>query len=124
MVQPILAMGVLVGAISVAALLLILFIVRRVNRKTLVVGEDPRFWLERELHCPGCGESMAEGYVMAGKGVIWRPRAEQGPGIFAHIGQALENTMSFGLPPALNMAWRCESCELIMLDLSKMVRRG
>jgi hypothetical protein len=66
---------------------------------------------------------MAQGYVLAGKGLIWRPRAGKGPGTFAHIGQALPNTMSFGLPPALNMAWRCEACGLIMLDLSKMVRR-
>ena len=25
--------------------------------------------------------------------------------------------------PALNMAWRCEACGMMMLDLSKMIRR-
>jgi hypothetical protein len=117
------AIGVVVAALGIGALVFLWAVVRRVSRRNTVVADDPRLWLERERRCPDCDQPMAQGYVLAGKGLIWRPRAGKGPGTFAHIGQALPNTMSFGLPPALNMAWRCEACGLIMLDLSKMVRR-
>ena len=117
------ALGVVVAALGIGALVFLWVVVRRVSRNNTVVADDPRLWLERECRCPGCDQPMAQGYVLAGKGLIWRPRGRQGPDTFAQIGQALPNTMSFGLPPALNMAWRCEDCQLITLDRSRMVRR-
>ncbi|MEJ2509757.1 MAG: PF20097 family protein [Gammaproteobacteria bacterium] len=116
-------------ALAIAAALLVIglgllmwWLLRRLARTTRVVqGRDAE--LDRpERRCPACGQTMAQGYVMAGRGLIWGERHRKTPGTFAHIGQSLANTISLTLPPALNMAWRCEPCALVLVDHSKMVK--
>ena len=82
-------------------------------------GHQAGKWLGR---CPQCGAPMEEGWVMLGRGAIWSARRMGRPGTFAHIGVALENTVSLSLPPAANMAWRCPTCRLLLVDYDKLVK--
>jgi hypothetical protein len=65
---------------------------------------------------------MEQGWALLGKGAIWSSRSRAKPGTFSHIGAALDNTISMSLRPAVNMAWRCASCRLLLLDHAKLVR--
>ena len=65
---------------------------------------------------------MQQGWVLLGKGAIWSERVVGAPGVFSHIGQALPNTLSMHLKPAVNMAWRCAPCAILTIDHDKLVR--
>jgi hypothetical protein len=113
---------ILAGATAIAALLLLLWLMRGLQRRNRSVAEDPRLWEGRSYRCPECGRDMEQGWVLLGKGAIWSPRRKGRPGAFSHIGQALENTISLSLRPATNMGWRCGGCRLLLLDHSKLVK--
>ena len=102
---------------------LILYALRRMSAKNLVVMEETGIWDNTQFNCPKCKSQLIPGYTMAGKGIIWTPKEGKKIGFFAHIGQALENTLNFGLPQAFNMSWRCEKCRLILVDHAKMIKR-
>jgi hypothetical protein len=109
--------------VVVGALLALLFIVRMIRRRNRSVPDDPLLWDGRDYRCPRCRTPMEQGWVLLGKGAIWSPRLKGKPGPFAHIGLALENTMSLALRPAANMAWHCKHCRLLLLDHDKLVGR-
>lgn len=109
------------GPITLLALLLILLLAR-LSRRHKAVNNRPGLWLDREYRCPTCQAPMQPGWVMLGKGAIFSPRDRGAPGTFAHIGQALDNTMSFSLRPAANMAWHCPSCRMLLIDHSRLVK--
>ena len=115
---------IVAGVAAIGALLFLLWLVRLLQRRNRSVDEDPDLWDGRDYRCPACATPMEQGWVLLGKGAIWSPRAEGRPGTFAHIGNALENTISMTLRPASNMAWRCGSCRLLVLDHSKLVNVG
>lgn len=54
--------------------------------------------------------------------LTWQDGATVKPGLFANFGSVLENTLSFSLPPAWNMAWRCRASGLVVLDHSRLIR--
>ncbi|MEA3274191.1 MAG: PF20097 family protein [Pseudomonadota bacterium] len=108
--------------VAISALVLLLWLMRRIRRKSRKVPDVPRLWEGRDFRCPQCGAPMDQGWVMLGKGAIWSSREAGKPGTFAHIGLALENTISMSLPPAANMAWHCASCRLLTLDHDKLVK--
>ena len=111
------------GLIAVAALLALFWLVRRVTARNRSVANDPALWRDRDYRCPDCGVAMQQGWVLLGKGAIWSPLGRGKPGTFSHIGSSLENTISLSVPPALNMAWHCPSCRILLLDHDKLVRR-
>lgn len=102
---------------------LLLLLVRRIQRKSRVQTETAHTWSGRDYSCPQCNAPLQPGRVLCGKGILWSDR--DGPPVrwHAHIGQALENTISLHLPPALNQAWRCPACRLVLIDHSRLLRR-
>lgn len=112
------AAGIMLLAVSVFAILLY-----RILRRSRVVRDSESLWKGRDYRCPQCGELLEQGFIMAGRGIIWRPRSDKPIGAFAHIGQALDNTLSPSLPPRQNMAWHCPDCRLILIDHDKLVKR-
>lgn len=110
------------GLVAIAALVFLLVLVRRIRGRTLSVRDEPGLWVGRDYACPDCRAPMDQGWVMLGKGAIWSQRSAGRPGTFSHIGSALENTISLSIPPAANMAWRCERCRLLLVDHGKLVR--
>jgi hypothetical protein len=108
--------------VALAVLLALLWVVRKVARKNRTVADSPSLWEGRDYRCPQCSTSMERGWVMLGRGAIWSAHGARKPGTFAHIGGALENTVSLSLPPAANMAWRCPTCRLLLVDHDKLVR--
>ncbi|HKK04571.1 MAG TPA: PF20097 family protein [Gammaproteobacteria bacterium] len=117
-----LALAIVAAVLLIGMPVLLWLIVRRVTKSAQVVeARDGELdWPDRR--CPICGGTMAQGFVMAGRGLIWAGRHRKAPGTFAHIGQSLANTISMNLPPALNMAWRCEPCSLVLVDHSRMIK--
>lgn len=108
----------IIGVFAVGLLLAGLVWVARRNR---AVADDAALWTGRDYRCPRCAQPMQQGWVMLGKGAIWTDRGSGRPGLFAHIGSALPNTISLHLRPAANMAWRCEACQLLLVDHEKLV---
>jgi hypothetical protein len=109
------------GAGGVVAIGVLVGIVAWMHRRNRAVADDPALWRGRDYVCPNCGGAMAQGWVMLGKGAIFSSRARGRPGLFAHIGKALPNTISMHLKPAANMAWHCSRCRLLLLDHDKLV---
>lgn len=117
-----LLMPILVSAAGgLLALGLLFALVVWIHKRNRAVPDDPALWHGRDYGCPACGAAMAQGWVMLGKGAIFSPRASGRPGLFAHIGSALPNTLSMHLRPAANMAWHCPRCRLLLLDHDKLV---
>jgi hypothetical protein len=114
--------SIVAGLVAVAVLVFLLVLVRHIGRRTLSVRDEPGLWSGRDYLCPQCRAPMDPGWVMLGKGAIWSRRSAGRPGTFSHIGSALENTISLSIPPAANMAWRCERCRLLLVDHGKLVR--
>lgn len=114
-----LLVGLGFGILAFGALLALVAWLRRHHR---AVPDAPALWRGRDYACPGCGAPMAPGWVMLGKGAIFSARSRGRPGLFAHIGTALPNTISMHVPPAANMAWHCAACRLLLLDHGKLVR--
>jgi hypothetical protein len=107
---------------AIAALLALWAIVRHLQGKACEIPATSDLWSGRSYACPDCGTTMEAGWVMLGKGAIWSSRDKGPPGTFAHIGSALPNTISVSLRPAANMAWRCPSCRLLLIDHGKLVK--
>lgn len=107
---------------AVGVLLALLFIMGRIRRQSRTIDETPGLWAGRDYRCPGCGSPMQAGWVMLGKGAIWSARDQGPPRPWSHLGQTLPNTLSLDLPPACNLAWRCPTCRLLLIDHDKLVR--
>ena len=116
---------VLFSLVAGALLLLVflLFYLWRLHQKNTIVVDDPSHWENTDYHCPRCGQPMSAGFILAGKGIIWAPQDWKRVSMFQNIGQVLENTINVVWPPAMNMSWRCEKCQMIVLDHSKLVRK-
>lgn len=115
---------ILAGAIAVIALLLLLLVVRSTARRNREIAESAGLWTERGYQCPGCGSQMSEGWIMAGRGLIWSDRDRGMPGPFSNIMGALPNTISMSIRPASNQSWRCPRCQLVLVDHSRLVAPG
>ncbi|MEE4379198.1 MAG: PF20097 family protein [Candidatus Competibacteraceae bacterium] len=113
---------VIVGLLSVSVLVLAWLLMKYFMRRNRVLPEQQATRITNSYICPDCGKPMQSGYLLLGRGAIWAPRTEQAPGNVAHIGQALPNTVSFGLPPDLNLGWRCIPCNLLLVDHCQLVR--
>ena len=109
------------AGLGVAATGLLLALVVWIRRHHRAVPDDAALWQGRDYPCPGCGAAMTQGWVMLGKGAIFATRGQGRPGLFAHIGSALPNTIGMHMRPAANMAWHCDECRLLLLDHDKLV---
>jgi hypothetical protein len=94
----------------------------KVERKNYVITVDEASVEWNDARCVKCEKTMEEGFAFAGKGINWVPKHARKPGVFSSIGSVLENTFSLRIPPAINMAWYCKSCKIIVLDNSRMLR--
>lgn len=116
-------MGLLLaGVVAILALVLLLLLVRMIQRRSREVASTPALWEDRDYRCPGCRGYLEPGWVMLGRGAIWRDRAKGPPGAFRTIAGALPNTISLSLRPAANQAWRCPRCQLLLVDHSRLVK--
>lgn len=118
-------MGLLLaGVVAILALVLLLLLVRMIQRRSREVASTPALWEGRDYRCPGCRGHLEPGWVMLGRGAIWRDRRQGPPGPFSTIAGALPNTLSLSLRPAANQAWRCPCCQLLLVDHSRLVKAG
>ena len=109
------------GAVSIAVLVLLWALLRKIHSRNRCVPFTAALVEGRAYRCPSCGRDMQAGWVMLGRGAIWSPLHSGPPGTFAHIGSALPNTISLALKPASNLSWHCADCQVLMVDHSKLV---
>ena len=103
-------------------LLFIWILMRKILKKNKVVSADESSLSWKELECPNCERIMEQGYAFAGKGIFWAAKRAKKPGAFSHVGYALENTFGISFRPDLNMAWHCNSCKMILIDHSRILK--
>ena len=107
---------------AILALLILLLLFRKISRKNHTQPDQPGLWEGREYTCPQCKTEMEQGWVLLGKGAIWSPRSRGKPGIFSSITATLPNTLSLSFRPAVNMAWHCSDCQILMIDHHQLIR--
>lgn len=110
--------------VAILALVLLLAIVRAIGRRSREVASASVLWEGRGYRCPVCRGALEPGWVMLGRGAIWRDRSKGPPGALSTIAGALPNTISLSLRPAANQAWRCPRCQMLLVDHSRLVRPG
>ena len=88
-------------AVAVVPLLVVLVVttllLRRVGRNSRRDDESNSHWENRDCRCPECSTAMHRDFVLMGKGMIWTPRRDGGAGVFSHIRQVLDSTISLRL---------------------------
>ena len=100
------------------------YFLRKLERRNTVLTVDEATLEWQDVRCVKCNKAMKKGYSFAGKGITWVPRYAKKPGAFSSIGSVLENTLSLRIPPAINMAWYCQGCKIVVFDNSKMLKIG
>ena len=108
--------------VVVPGLFALWYLLGKIERKNYVVTVDETSLDWKDVRCVKCKQLMEEGYAFAGKGINWMPKHAKKPGAFSSVGAVLENTFSLRIPPAINMAWYCKSCKIVVFDNSRMLR--
>lgn len=97
--------------------------IRSITTRIITISETVLI-RKNNLLCPVCGKMMAAGFSASPRGVFFRNSVQKPFGTFIPIWQALKNTLNTGIVPKENVAWRCESCALILIDHSAAVVRN
>ena len=72
--------------------------------------------------CPWCGKDMLGGYLYTGRdAIVW---ARKRPGFLSVDKERLRIDDEGGVFSSYKTAWRCESCEKLVLDTTGMRRMG
>lgn len=122
---------ILIVALAVTLLLIAalvaMFIVRR-TREANPMGnqnEMPLGRLDQQFYkCPKCQTYMLSGFCYAARGLFWRGIEDKAPGMFSPVGKFVVNTLNHGFKPRGNPAWRCEHCNLLLIDHSILVSQS
>ncbi|HBG98866.1 MAG TPA: hypothetical protein DDY29_09135 [Rhodobacteraceae bacterium] len=117
------AMAALLLLGVVLPLMLVGLVLRVMRRNRHLIAPDPTDAAD-PLPCPTCGAPMPAGAVLLGRGANWAPHGAARPGPLATVFGTLPNTLSLALPPALNRAWHCEGCRILVVDHSALVASG
>ena len=108
-------------SITIAILAIVMLVLRKIDKNTFVEIDHSKIEWEK-LNCPKCNKVMANGLSVAGKGVVWREKSENLPGPFTAVGSVLPNTFNLTHSMATNISWHCNTCSLILIDHSKMLK--
>ena len=74
------------------------------------------------MTCPWCGKDMLGGYFYTGRdAIVW---ARKRPGFLSVDKERLRINDEGGVFSSYKTAWRCESCEKLVLDTTGMRRMG
>ena len=74
------------------------------------------------IPCPWCGKDMLGGYLYTGRdAIVW---ARKRPGFLSVDRERLRIDDEGGVFSSYKTAWRCESCEKLVLDTTGMRRMG
>jgi len=75
----------------------------------------------RKYACPKCQQEMEIGFVVAGKGISFRPNKAKQIGQMLYFNPLLKNTMNMTMSIKENLAWRCKECNYVLVDHSCLV---
>lgn len=105
-----------------AFLIFVLYQLRKLAKNTKVVDYD-EINSNRQISysCPKCAVEMKRGFIVAGKGIVWRNETEKPKSIFTAIHKSLGNTINLTMSVKENRAWKCDSCEYLLIDHSTLV---
>ena len=115
----------IISFVIVAFIIFLLFIlseIRKITAGTKVIDYD-RIKVDANMaySCPKCNTEMEKGFIMAGRGMIWRNEREKPTSIFSTVFKCLDNTINFTMSTKENRAWRCQSCKYVLIDYNALV---
>lgn len=99
--------------------LLVVLLIGVMRRNPTTTG--PEATADRAVACPRCGAPMQPGRTQLGRGATWSAQGDRPPRAFLNVFQTLPNTLSLAVPPALNPAWHCAPCQMLLVDHSRLV---
>ena len=75
-----------------------------------------------ELKCPKCNNYMEIGYTIASRGLLFRKKDETFK--LVETGKLIPNTANMGFSMKENLAWKCNTCKLLLLDYSCQIKKS
>lgn len=114
----------IVGAITVVMAIVLYLVFRRLFRMNASREEITSADVARipRYVCPKCNFEMEPGFVMINKGMIWRRATDPPFGAFSGMNNLVSNTMNLHIGFWQNIAWRCQRCQFVMVDHSRLVK--
>ena len=111
---------VLTSVISLGVVIALIIVNRGRNKFTEITLDESR----RLPHhrCPKCGFNMTPGFIFTQRGLFWRKPETKPMTMLMTRGKLMNNTYNMGFTAAENRAWKCDRCELVLMDVSEMVR--
>ncbi len=116
------SLSVLAILLVVISILTIILLLRKLENKNKVINIDRSSMNWDAYKCPKCGSIMEQGFAFSPRGVVWTQNNDKTPGAFTTINRSLENTLSMRFSPAVNKAWKCKSCKMLVIDYSQMLK--
>ena len=110
-------------ALPTAAFLIFVFYqLKKLAKNTKVVDYDEiNSQGQISYSCPKCGVEMKRGFIVAGRGIVWRNETEKPKSIFTAIHKSLGNTINLTMSVKENRAWKCDNCKYVLIDHSTLV---
>ncbi len=109
------------STIVTVAVVVILIVTNRYRNKFIEM--TPEETLRIPPHkCPKCGFNMTPGLAFMQRGLYWRLPDMKPMGMLMTRGKLVGNTYNMGFTGAENRAWRCDRCQLLLMDIGEMVR--
>ncbi len=113
---------VLIASVFVTVTVVVVLIVMNRYRNKFV-EMTPEETLKMKPHiCPKCGFNMTPGFAFTQRGLYWRLPDMKPMGALMTRGKLVNNTYNMGFVGAENRSWRCDRCQLLLLDIGEMVR--
>ncbi len=116
------SLSVLAVLFVVISILIIILLLRKLENKNNVINIDRSSMNWDAYKCPKCRSIMEQGFSFSPRGVVWTQNNDKTPGAFTTINQSLENTLSMRFSPAVNKAWKCKTCKMLVMDYSQMLK--
>ncbi len=114
-------MKIVILFLTVAVLIFLWVVLRALNKKNHAFKDYRELDAGLSYPCPKCGRVMENGFVTAGKGIIFRASQEKPAGQILNTDALLDNTINMTFSSKENLAFRCRDCQYVLIDHSCLV---
>lgn len=114
---------IIVGSVIVLAALVFFYVYMRrmyLSQNNALAGDVVPL-MRLKVDCPRCHKRMQPGFALAARGIFWRADQDKPFGLANTPGRLLSSTANWGMRTRENMAWRCEACNMLLVDHSHLL---
>jgi hypothetical protein len=117
---------ILFGAVLIVYLAAMIFVLLTIKkekkRNSHIISPDEARVYRRDYACPKCNSIMEKGFTLAARGLTWCDSEDDFVGNFFKLTpQRLDNTANWGLTLRANSAWKCDTCNLVLIDHGALI---